>query len=54
MGFFEGTDGEAFPHAVTTAYLWSTDGMAARLARAGFEVLDVIHGPILAGVLMRR
>jgi SAM-dependent methyltransferase len=41
MGFFEGTDGEAFPHAVTTAYLWSTDGMAARLARAGFEVLDV-------------
>lgn len=41
MGFFDGTVGEAFPHVVTTAYLWSADGMAARLARAGFEVLDV-------------
>jgi SAM-dependent methyltransferase len=41
VGFFEGTDGEVFPHAVTTAYFWSTDGMAARLVGAGFEVLDV-------------
>ncbi|RAX45518.1 SAM-dependent methyltransferase [Arthrobacter sp. AQ5-06] len=41
VGFFDGTDGEAFPHAVTTAYSWSTDGMAARLVRAGFEVLEV-------------
>ncbi|MEA5456240.1 class I SAM-dependent methyltransferase [Sinomonas sp. JGH33] len=39
LGFFDGPDGEAFPHAVTTAYYWSTDGMATRLARAGFEVL---------------
>lgn len=41
MGFFEGPDAEAFPHMVTTAYYWSTEGMAARLVRAGFEVLDV-------------
>ncbi|MET3176171.1 UNVERIFIED_ORG: hypothetical protein ABIB52_004045 [Arthrobacter sp. UYCu721] len=41
VGFFDGTDGEAFPHAVTTAYSWSTDGMAARIVRAGFEVLEV-------------
>lgn len=41
VGFFEGADGEAFPHAVTTAYSWSVDGMAAMLGRAGFDVLDV-------------
>ncbi|HKS02740.1 MAG TPA: SAM-dependent methyltransferase, partial [Arthrobacter sp.] len=39
--FFEGPDGEPFPHAVTTAYLLSADEMALRLARAGFEVTDV-------------
>jgi hypothetical protein len=41
MGFFDGPDGEAFPHAVTTAYFRSTDAMADRLDRAGFEVLEV-------------
>lgn len=44
MGFFDGTDGEAFPHVVATAYFWSTDAMAARLVRAGFEVLEVHTG----------
>lgn len=41
MGFFDGTDGEAFPHVVTTAYVWSADAMAARLVRAGLEVVAV-------------
>jgi SAM-dependent methyltransferase len=40
-GFFDGPDGETLPHAVTTAHFWSTEGMAAGLARAGFEVLDM-------------
>jgi SAM-dependent methyltransferase len=41
LGFFEGPDGEPFPHAVTTAYFLSAGVMAGRLARAGFEVTDV-------------
>ncbi|MDQ4503882.1 class I SAM-dependent methyltransferase [Sinomonas sp. ASV322] len=41
VGFFEGPDGEAFPHAVTTAYYWSADGMSSHLARAGFEVVGI-------------
>ncbi|WP_447948728.1 class I SAM-dependent methyltransferase [Microbacterium maritypicum] len=40
IGFFDGTDGEPFPHAVTTAHYWSVDGMSALLERAGFSVLD--------------
>ena len=41
LGFFEGPDGEPFPHAVTTAYFLSAEAMAGRLARVGFDVTDV-------------
>jgi SAM-dependent methyltransferase len=41
IGFFDGTDSQAFPHVVATAYFWSAGAMAARLVRAGFEVLEV-------------
>ncbi|WP_244632239.1 MULTISPECIES: hypothetical protein [unclassified Microbacterium] len=40
VGFFDGADGEAFPHAVTTAHHWSRAGMSALLERAGFAVVD--------------
>lgn len=40
LGFFDGPDGEAFPHAVTTAHYWSVDGMSALLKDAGFAVAD--------------
>lgn len=40
LGFFDGRDGEPFPHAVTTAHYWSVDGMSALLERAGFSVVD--------------
>ncbi|WP_270365889.1 class I SAM-dependent methyltransferase [Microbacterium algeriense] len=40
VGFFDGPDGEPFPHAVTTAYYWSVDGMARLLEREGFAVVD--------------
>ncbi|MEA1263636.1 class I SAM-dependent methyltransferase [Microbacterium sp. STF-2] len=40
IGFFDGKDGEPFPHAVTTAHYWSVDGMSALLECAGFSVLD--------------
>lgn len=40
VGFFDGVDGEAFPHAVTTAHYWSRPGMSAQLERAGFVVVD--------------
>ncbi|PRB18449.1 trans-aconitate 2-methyltransferase [Microbacterium sp. MYb62] len=40
VGFFEGVDGEPFPHAVTSAHYWSIEGMTALLERAGFSVLD--------------
>lgn len=40
IGFFDGPDGEPFPHAVTTAHFWSVDGMSAHLERAGFSVVD--------------
>jgi SAM-dependent methyltransferase len=40
LGFFDGADGVAFPHAVTTAYFWSIEGMSALLERAGFAVVD--------------
>jgi SAM-dependent methyltransferase len=39
-GFFDGPDAESFPHAVTTAYFWSVDGMSRHLERAGFTVVD--------------
>lgn len=40
VGFFDGVDGESFPHAVTTAHHWSIEGMTALLEDAGFSVLD--------------
>ncbi|MCB5294783.1 class I SAM-dependent methyltransferase [Arthrobacter sp. SO3] len=41
MGFFDGMDGKALPHVVTTAYFWSADAMVTRLLRAGLEVVAV-------------
>lgn len=40
LGFFDGPDGESFPHAVTTAHYWSVDGMSALLEESGFSVID--------------
>lgn len=40
IGFFDGSDGEPFPHAVTTAYFWSIEGMTEHLEAAGFAVAD--------------
>lgn len=40
IGFFDGPDGEAFPHAVTTAHYWTVEGMSVLLERAGFSVAD--------------
>ncbi|MFK0239642.1 class I SAM-dependent methyltransferase [Microbacterium sp. NPDC090281] len=40
VGFFDGPDGEPFPHAVTTAHYWTIEGMSALLERAGFSVID--------------
>lgn len=40
VGFFDGPDGEPFPHAVTTAHFWSVDGMSGHLERARFAVVD--------------
>lgn len=40
VGFFDGPDGEPFPHAVTTAHYWRIEGMSALLERAGFSVID--------------
>ena len=41
IGFFDGPPGVCFPHAVTTAYYWSTEQMGDLLGKAGFEVLEV-------------
>jgi hypothetical protein len=41
MGFFDGPDGEPFPHAITLAYFLSEEAFTGRLARAGFEVTHV-------------
>lgn len=40
IGFFAGTAGEAFDHAVVTAYYWSVEALAERVERAGFTVTD--------------
>lgn len=40
LGFFDGEPGEAFPHAVTTAYYWSTEALGILLMDAGFEVVS--------------
>jgi hypothetical protein len=41
VGFFDGSPGKPFPHAVTTAYYWSTEQMGHLLGEAGFDVLEV-------------
>jgi hypothetical protein len=40
-GFFDGPDGEPFPHAITLAYFLSEEAFTGRLARAGCEVTHV-------------
>jgi SAM-dependent methyltransferase len=41
IGFFDSDDGvAAFDHAVTTAYRWPVDVLAARLADAGFTEVE--------------
>lgn len=40
VGFFDGPDGEPFPHAVTTAHFWTIEAMSALLERVGFSVVD--------------
>lgn len=41
VGFFDGSPGDSFPHAVTTAYYWSPKHLGGLLSEAGFEVLEV-------------
>ncbi|MFK0039701.1 class I SAM-dependent methyltransferase [Paenarthrobacter sp. NPDC090517] len=41
VGFFDGSPGDSFPHAITTAYYWSPEQMGHLLGDAGFEVIDV-------------
>ena len=41
IGFFDGSPGSPFHHAVTTAYYWSIGEMAHLLGNAGFDVLAV-------------
>lgn len=38
LGFCEGPEPAPFDHAVTTAYFWPIDALAARVEAAGFEV----------------
>lgn len=38
LGFFEGTNLESFPHAVTTAFFWPINELAKHLKFAGFEI----------------
>lgn len=40
LGFFGGTDGEEFDHAVSRAYFWSLEGMNNALKAAGFKVVE--------------
>jgi ubiquinone/menaquinone biosynthesis C-methylase UbiE len=40
IGFFEGQEGQAFEHAVTTAYYWSVDALTQHIERAGFVVAN--------------
>ena len=40
VGFFEGAVVEQFAHAVTPAYRWPVDDLAAELSAAGFDVVE--------------
>ncbi|MBF4561249.1 class I SAM-dependent methyltransferase [Agreia pratensis] len=59
VGFFAGPKVERFDHAITTAYTWPPETMAADLRAAGFEIIETHtrtgalpkprpHGAILA------
>ncbi|WP_307786180.1 methyltransferase domain-containing protein [Rathayibacter sp. SD072] len=59
VGFFTGSEVEAFDHAITTAYRWPPEALADELRAVGFEVLETHtrtaeapgprpHGAILA------
>lgn len=57
LGFFAGARLEPFEHAVTTAYFWPVDLLAARVEAAGFTVTRTVtraevsarpHGALLA------
>lgn len=57
VGFFVGPELEPFEHAVTAAYFWPVDLLAARVERAGLVIVDTEtrhdpgsrpHGAILA------
>lgn len=39
LGFFTGPKVTRFEHAITPAYFWPVDELAARVERAGFTVL---------------
>lgn len=52
VGFFLGPELEPFDHAVSTAYRWPADAMAAELRGAGFDVLET-HTRIGSGVTPR-
>ncbi|MFE5307880.1 class I SAM-dependent methyltransferase [Isoptericola sp. NPDC056605] len=40
LGFCRGPRVEPFDHAVTTAWFWPVDELAARVVRAGFDVVE--------------
>ncbi|MFE5294007.1 class I SAM-dependent methyltransferase [Isoptericola sp. NPDC056618] len=40
LGFCRGPRVEPFDHAVTTAWFWPVDELAARVERAGFDVVE--------------
>lgn len=57
IGYFDGVAGEAFDHAVVTAYYWSASVLSAKLNSAGFAVTEVVqrndpgarpHGALIA------
>jgi ubiquinone/menaquinone biosynthesis C-methylase UbiE len=54
IGFFDGTPREPFAHAVTTAYFWTPDAMAALLAEAGFTITASESRPRIPGEVSSR
>lgn len=40
IGFFDGKNGEAFDHAVSSAYFWNPEGMSKALRSAGFKSVE--------------
>ena len=40
LGYFDGTAGERFEHAVAPAHYWSADAMGVLLSDAGFSVVE--------------